>query len=165
MTSLNQWAKDALTACSDDPARAAEWLVDKSVRDGELGVTLLEHGANQLIRNYFRDQRRSAFRMAIGRVAANLDNPITAERVSARVARRKFWDTYTLLAMTPIRDATRPALLESAAKRTNQANGDLRCAAFERAVAAMLKNDKVKVCEALTDEKLQKLSIKYGDRG
>jgi hypothetical protein len=160
MTSLNKWAKDALAARSDNPVRAAAWLVVQSMRDRKLKDNLLRVGADQLVRNYFRDQRKSAFRMAVGRVAANLDNPATAERTSARIARQKFWDSYTLFGMTPIRDATRAALLESVAKRTEQAKGDLRCAAFEKAVSFTLKNDKIKVCEAMTDEELQKLAAK-----
>ena len=160
MASLNKWAKDALTAQSDNPASAARWLVKQALRKTSLRTDLLRLGADQLVRNYYRDQRAASFRIATGRVVLGPDTA-GGDRVSSRIARRAFWDTYTLFGMTPIREATKIDLLASAKARATQASGELRHAAFERAVAVKLKNDRVKVSEAMTDIDLQKIAAKH----
>jgi hypothetical protein len=98
--------------------------------------------------------------MATGRVAANVNNSNVSDRVATRLARIAFWDAYTLFGMTPIKDANRKMLLDSAENRESQASGEIRLAKFERAVAAALKGSKT-VKDCMTVDQLEKMASRY----
>jgi hypothetical protein len=158
---LKSWAQKALKQSKDRPAAATTILVNAGNKDRDLRDLLMLQGAKQVIRDYFGAQRISAMSMATGRVKANLNNPDVADRVVGRIARQQFWDVYTLYGMTPIREATREMLEESASNREAQAAGEIRLAKFERAVAARLPNAKAKVRDNISIAQLEKMASKF----
>jgi hypothetical protein len=153
--SLRDWAKQALDHNSDKPDLAAAWLAGQA--DEGLRDELRSLGARQIVRNFFSEQRTSAMSMATGRVMATMGDPEVAGRVSARMARLVFWDAYTLFGMTPIREATKDQLEDSAGARESQAKGELRLAAFERTVARRLAPGQ-RVCDAFTSEAIEAMA-------
>jgi hypothetical protein len=158
---LRVWAQRALKTSKDKPEKAIKYLVFAGDKDRQLKQLLMLQGAKQVVRDYFGAQRVSAMSMAVGRVKANLNNPDVENRVASRLARQQFWDIYTLYGMTPIRDATRQMLVESAKKREVQARGDLRLARFERAVASRLPNNKVCVKDSISIVQLEKMASRF----
>ena len=106
-------------------------------------------------------QRESAMTMAAGRVAANMSDPIVAKRITARMARVAFWDSYTLFGMHPLKTATRPMLLRSAKSRETQAAGEIRLARFERAIAKKLPNDRKVVGRTLSALEVETIAARH----
>lgn len=160
-TDLRKSAIRSLEMSGDKPDGAVKILSGMARKDVELRKVLVRLGASQTIRDYFGDQRRSAMTMAAGRVAANLDSPDVQKRIAGRMARVQFWDRYTIFGMTPIGDATKKMLLDSAANREAQANGELLLARFERAVAAKMDSNRATVRSCLSVGDLEKMAAKY----
>lgn len=157
---IRRYAKTALDKTNDKPKAAIDWLCKEAKKVPELNSALLVFGAKQIVRDFFSSQRISAMSMATCRVAANLNNSNVSNRVAARLARIAFWDAYTLFGMTPIKDANRKMLLDSAENRESQASGEIRLAKFERAVAAALKGSKT-VKDCMTVDQLEKMASRY----
>ena len=157
---MKNYVKNALDKAKDNRQSAVRLLINKSKIDHKFKDALLFLGAKQLVRDFYSQQRVSAMSMAAGRVMANLTNPDVQDRVASRLARVAFWDAYTLFGMTPIADANKNMLLESAKNREQQANSELRLAKFERAVADILKGNKT-VRECLSLAQLEKIAAKY----
>lgn len=155
------WAKKALELNDDNPKKATLWLVKKASSEIDLRKTLLRLGADQIVRDYYHHARQSAMSMATGRVLQSLDNPEVGKRLAARIARRKFWDLYTLYGMESLKTATKEALLESANNRQQQAAGEIRLARFEQALAKKL-NPGQRVIDGIPIETVEKLAAKYG---
>jgi hypothetical protein len=153
--------KDALDNSNDDPRHAVTWLVKKAKSEPNLRAALIDLGAKQVVRDFFSMQRESAMTMAAGRVAANMDNPLVAKRIAARIARVAFWDSYTLFGMQPLKTATRPMLLRSATSRETQAAGEIRMAKFERAIAKKLPNDRKVVGNTLTALEVETIAARH----
>lgn len=160
-TDLRNGAIRALEMSGDKPDGAVKILCGMARKDVELRKALVRLGASQVIRDYFGDQRRSAMTMAAGRVAANLGDPDIQKRIVGRIARAQFWDKYTIFGMTPIGDATKKMLLDSAANREAQANGELLLARFERAVASKMDSNRATVRSCLSIGDLEKMAAKY----
>jgi hypothetical protein len=158
---LAKWIKTALERNDDNPKKAKVWVVKMASKNIELRKNLLRLGADQLVRNYYKNARQSAMSMATGRVLQNIDNPTVQTRIAARIARRDFWDLYTLYGMESLKTATKEALIESAQGRQTQANGELRLARFELAIAKRL-NPGQRVMDAISVETVEKLAAKYG---
>lgn len=158
---LRKSAIKALEAAKDDPKKAVQKLKMMARSDAGLRGVLIHLGSTQTIRDYFGDQRRSAMTMAAGRVAANLGDPDVQKRIVGRIARAQFWDRYTIFGMTPIGDATKKMLLDSAANREAQANGELLLARFERAVASKMDSNRATVRSCLSIGDLEKMAAKY----
>lgn len=97
--------------------------------------------------------------MAMGRIATNLDNPDIQERIASRMARRAFWDMYTLFGMQPLKTATKEEVVESATSHEADARGHLIAARFERAIAARLKRGQL-VCDGLSSVQVEKIAVK-----
>ena len=152
---LRVWAKAALDANQDDPDSAAVWLASR--RDKNLREQIIRQGCRQVVMAFFAAQRASAMSMATGRVMATLNDPEFSDRMTSRMARQAFWDSYTLFGMTSIKDATREQLEQSASKRESQARGELRLAKFERQVADLLIGEQ-RVCDVLTSEAVEAIA-------
>jgi hypothetical protein len=156
---LKTWVAKSLRLSKDDPAEAVIWLEQSS--DADLQSILRRLGAQQAVRTFYSDQRASAMTMASGRVLASMGTDEMEERTSARIARRAFWESYTLYGHTPIKEATKADLLQSAGMREGQARTEMFLATFERAVAAKLKRDSACVTEVFTSETLEALAAKH----
>tara|TARA_R110000787_G_scaffold43093_1_gene105707 strand:+ start:745 stop:1239 length:495 start_codon:yes stop_codon:yes gene_type:complete len=156
-TNIRKIVIESLEKNGDNPKRATQWLVTKSKKSADLKDSLLMNGANQLVRDYFGSQRINAMSMASARVLLGGDS----KRLSNRLARFKFWDSYTLFGMQPIKSATREMLLDSSNNRTTQARGEILLAKFEKAVSLKLKNNKVKVSQAITNEQLERIAVRF----
>jgi len=160
-TKIRDFALQALERAKDKPKRAVGILMAMARKNPVLRERLLLLGADQLIRDNYRDARREAMTMARGRVFANIDNAEIGKRIAVRIARVAFWDSYTLFGQQPLRTATRKMLLESAVAREGQARGEMRNAAFERAVARRLANDSTTVEKSLDVDAVMKIASKY----
>lgn len=153
---LNRIVLDALSKCHDDPKRATNLIVKTA--SGELKQTLAVLGARQIVRDFYHSARRSAMSISPGRLLDNTSD--VSQRIEARIARRAFWDNYTLFGQTRLKDATKDMLIESANARKEQAAGDLRCAAFEMAIARKLPEN-FTVKQKFTDAEIIKMSKRF----
>lgn len=157
---LKECVIEALTHSGDDPGAAVDIIVEWSAHDPSLRDRLLRLGAQQVVRTYYNDQRESAMTMAIGRVAASLDNPDVAQRVAARIARKAFWDKYTLYGHIPLKGATKAQLLESIGNRRAQITSEQRNLNFEQLIADRLPDDDARVSDHLTEAQVERLANK-----
>jgi hypothetical protein len=64
-------------------------------------------------------------------------------RISARIARREFWEKYTLFGKRPLKTATKVALEDSVKNRRNQVSGNLARADFEERVSKKMNDEQV----------------------
>ena len=161
-TDLKSWVVKALKSSDDNPQEAIEWLQNQ--RDPDLVSMLVRLGSQQVVRTFYSNQRLSAMTMATGRVAATLGASELEDRTSSRLARRAFWESYSLYGMTPIKDATKADLLHSASMREQQARTEIFLASFERAVAAKLKRDEDTVSSKFTNEALEAMAALFKEK-
>jgi hypothetical protein len=143
--------------------RAVKEIFDMAAKNKEVASWLMLLGVKQAVRDFYHDQRRSAMSMASKRAMLPLDE--RTEKLSARLARIAFWDAYTTFGMSPIGDATRKELIESAEAREQQASDQIRLAKFERAVAARLPNDRARVRDTIDLGSLERIAAKYKAAG
>ena len=141
---VRNYIAEALAETNDDPASAQNLLIEWAEIDEDLADMLLQAGASQLVRTYYTDMRRSASSISVVRLS-RLDPNEIASRTSARIARREFWDSYTLYGhQILLRSATKRELEASILQRREQARGGLARADFEEAIKAALKNNRVR---------------------
>ncbi len=160
-TDLRNAMTKALKLSKDNPAMAIDYLIKMAAKDHKMRGILIDLGAKQTVRDFYAAQRISAMSMASGRVKANINNPDVELRITGRMARLLFWESYTIYGMKPIGDATKEELIESAKNREAQASGELRMAKFERAVASKLRNGQT-VKKSITLDEVMKLAKRYG---
>lgn len=125
---------------------ARDELIRRSGRDKELLAELLRLGADQMIRNYFTDQRHASEVASEPEKYATKETPETPEKQQRRekvAERRLFWDRYALYGHKPLKIAGKADLTESERARRVQAAGNIRCADFEAAVNTALPKGKL----------------------
>lgn len=132
--------REALVGCDYKPKETVDRLIALSAIDINVHNALILLGAQQAVRNFFKNERHAG-----SAPAAPADPELAASRYGAKVARREFWDRYALFGQTPLKGATRPALDDSVGKRRAMAQGNLQCAAFEEDIMNRMKSDTITV--------------------
>lgn len=146
---------------------ARAMLVDWAESNPDLQAELIFLGADQVIRDIVHSERHVSTPAPTReeRAQAERDTMVSPlemeERVKLKAERRLFWDRYALFGHLPLREATRPELHASVDSRTKQAEGNLACADFEKAVARQLKSDTAQVKHVLKNDALLKLARKH----
>jgi hypothetical protein len=131
----------------------------RSRSDHDLREVLVKYGAEQALRNYFSEERRQSIFIPKNPL---MDDPEEiAERKDAKMRRRMFWDRYALFGQMSLRSAKRPDLRDSISKRKQQAAGNLRCAAFEEDIMRGLKDERTRVDQQFTIDKIIEIATTH----
>ena len=138
----------------EDSESAIEAVLVAARNNRELRDRLLQLGASQIIRDYFRVQRTAAVREP-------LDPDVFEQRIAERAERRAFLERYSLWGHQMIQDATVKDLEESASKRRAQAEGNLRRADFELAVAKRMGKTRKRCGDVLSNDEVEKLARRF----
>jgi hypothetical protein len=152
--------RDALNRAHQNAKEAKEMLIKESEKNLALREALVNAGADAAINNYYCTERQIAYNIE-RRINLKEFTPEAAERSERRINRRMFWHRYSLFGHEALAAARRPDLLESAESRRAQAHGNLRCAAFEVALARRMKNDKDTVSRTFTYAQIRQLAKKH----
>jgi hypothetical protein len=111
------------------------------------------------LRNYCTEERRQS--ISIPKNPLMDDPEEVAERKDAKMRRRMFWDRYALFGQMSLRSAKRPDLQDSISKRKQQASGNLRCAAFEEDIMRGLKDERTRVDQQFTIDKIIEIATTH----
>jgi len=122
---------------------AIEQLIEIAQINHEIHNILLRYGADQAVRDYYHGQRK-VFSKSFS-VKEPKNQVLDAERSDQKMKRRLFWDRYALFGHMQLKTATRPHLSFSIENRKVQAEGNLRCAAFEQDIMDRMGDDKITV--------------------
>lgn len=141
---------------------AVSVLVRMAERDSEIRTTLIRMGADQAIRDYFSDERRSNKKKDSEKRRERDEEQSEEEREEKREEKRErrlFWDRYALFGQLPLKAAKYSDLRDSLKARRAQAAGNLSCAAFEEEIARRLDRHRDRTVEEhFTVDKLMELA-------
>ncbi len=154
---LKEYVDNALDAAGDEPSSAVDVLLQYSETNHHLRDILLHLGAKEAVSRQYREARRSAVAISIGRVMSNIDREEIEERSSSRMARKAFWEKYTLFGMKPLRVSTQCDLTESAKNRRVVAKSHTMRAEFEDKISTMVSGEEM-VCDKMTNTDVEKIA-------
>jgi hypothetical protein len=139
---INAYVRAVMNRAKFSSQDALKMILKDAAKDSRIRVALLKLGAEQVIRDYFHQGRRSKETL---KASILMDSAEHEEREKAKLQRRFFWDSYTLFGHMELKSATRPDIRDSIKNRQDQIVGNQRCVKFEQAIASRMKGDRTTV--------------------